>query len=414
MNIFLDTNVFFNDPYLTKGKKPILLRLAKHKDVKLFINQTVYSEVLRKHKVFTDQELKTAVEALSKIKHLFDPKRENVKIDVKIEDIVDDVISHFETLELEEQLKIIPYDVDVLKDVVEMDMYEKEPFIKRLKLTNKKEEVVPYKKKEVRDSIIWYTYKRYIEKNNLENCFFISHNTKDFGAFGAGNTPKGQPYTLHENLSDSSNIIAYRDINDFLSNNAVEIKELFKDKQLHERILSDDFAEQIEEELKGGLATVLVEKHLIEQITQYTESYLSDTLPEEIHDDYYMGGYVEPTYFSDIDNVELIEVMTYGGDISVAVSLEIDVDIDINLYNPAHNDRIDKHQYYATDRVKIEESVIFLLPIDEKKALDVAKFSLRDYVKGIEPRSVDIQIVSRETIEHEDMFNEEDFDEPHR
>ncbi|MGG0545254.1 PIN domain-containing protein [Priestia aryabhattai] len=410
MNIFLDTNVFFGDPFLTRGQKPLLLRLAKHEDVKLFINDTVYKEVLRKHKEFVEQKVKVIEESFGKISSLLRPERDTFDFTIEPEDLLEDVVHHFGNLEAEEQLHIIPYDADVLTDIVEVDMYEKQPFFRYIPVTNHKGEVINFKKKEVRDSIIWYTYQRYIEKNGLEDCYFISHNTKDFGAQGKRKIPKGQPYALHEELAESSNLVAYKEISDFLTHKAAEIKELFKDTQLHERILSEEFADQVEEELKNGLAEELVKTHLTHAITQFTEGYLSDTTPEDIHPDYFMGGYVEANCFGQIDNIKLVEVEVFGGDISVAVSLEVETEVDINLYNPVHDDRHDRHQYYSTDRILVEESVVFLLPLNEEKALDEPNFSLRDYVKDVQPGDVDIEVLQRQTIEHVPMF-EEDYDE---
>lgn len=410
MNIFLDTNAFFGDPFLTRGQKPLLLRLAKHDDVKLFINDTVYKEVLRKHKVFVEEEVKKMEESFDKISSLLRPERDTLEMDIEPEDLLKDLVQHFDNLEAEDQLHIIPYDADVLMDIVEIDMYEKQPFFKYIPVKNHEGKTINFKKKEVRDSIIWYTYQQYIEKNGLEDCYFISHNTKDFGSNEAKRTPRGQPYPLHENLVDSSNLVAYKEISDFFTHKAAEIKELFKDTQLHERILSEEFADQVEQELKAGLAAELVKTHLAHEINQFTESYLSDTLPEDIHADYFMGGYVEANYFGQIDNIELVEVEVFGGDISVAVSVEVETEVDINIYNPVHDDRHDRHQYYSTDTVLVEESVVFLLPLNEEKALDEPNFSLRDYIKDVQPGDVDIEVLRRKTIEHVPMF-EEDYDE---
>ena len=88
MHIFLDTNAIYKDPFLQKGKNRILLQLAKHNDVHLYISKTVYSELLRRHRVFVESELKAANEAISKISPFFRKNRDEVTLNVKAEDLI--------------------------------------------------------------------------------------------------------------------------------------------------------------------------------------------------------------------------------------------------------------------------------------------------------------------------------------
>ncbi|MGG3662951.1 PIN domain-containing protein [Bacillus gobiensis] len=413
MHIFLDTNVFYKDPFLLKGKNAILKRLTKHEDVKMYMNRTVYEEIFRAHKNFLEKQVKAAEESLSKLSPFLSAERDILDVKVDTDELLSDLDTHFNGLVDAEQLDIIPYDADVFTDIVAMDMYEKAPFIKTEQLVDKRDKKVPYKKKEMRDAIIWYTYQRYIEKHNLEECYFISNNVKEFGDVNAKNTPPGEPYGLHPEIAEASNLNSYRNAHDFLTHNADEIKELVTDTDHHSRLLSEDLAEQVEEELKQGLAAELVKKYLTDTILQESENYISEKLPDDIHEEYYMGGYVLPSFFSDIDNIKLQEVDVYGDDITVAVELEVDVDVDIYLYNVSHEGREDKHMYFATDVVKLEESVVFLIPLNNEKEIDTDNFSLRDYIDGMEPRNTNVEIIQRKTIEHTDMFYDEDYDEPH-
>ncbi|PFK69356.1 hypothetical protein COJ21_22455 [Priestia megaterium] len=414
MHIFLDTNVFYKDPFLIKGKNAILKRLAKHQNVKMYMNKTVYEELFRGHKNFLEQQVKAAEDSLSKIMPFLIEGRDILDVKVDTDDLLSDLADHLNELVKTEQLEIIDYDVDVFTDIVAMDMHEKTPFIKQEHLVDKKDKKVTYKKKEMRDAIIWYTYQRYIKKHDLENCYFISNNVKEFGDVNAKNTPAGEPYGLHPEIAEASNLISYRYAYDFLTHNQDEIKELFTDTDHHSLLLSEELAEQVETELEQGLAAELVKEYLTDTIVQESENYISDELPDEIHEDYFIGGYVQPSFLSDIDNIKLEEVDVYGNDISVSVTLEINVDVDIYLYNPGHEGREDKHMYCATDVVELEERVVFLVPLNNEKEIDTDNFSLRNYIKGMEPRNVDVEILQQKTIEHTDMFYDEDYDEPHR
>ncbi|PEM81026.1 hypothetical protein CN558_13520 [Bacillus wiedmannii] len=82
MNIFLDSNILFKDPYLEKGLNKTLNRLARHEDVKLFINKVVYMEVLRGHKTFLENEIKSVNTALKRMNPYLNSEK-NVSRDSK-------------------------------------------------------------------------------------------------------------------------------------------------------------------------------------------------------------------------------------------------------------------------------------------------------------------------------------------
>ncbi|RCX18959.1 uncharacterized protein DUF4935 [Bacillus sp. AG236] len=412
MNIFLDTNVIYTDPFFLRGKNAVLRRLAMHEDVKLFVNQTVYSEVFRGHKTFVEKQVKAAEEALSKLMPYLNKERETLDVKIDQEDLLEDLKDHFTRLEEDGQLVIVPYDIDVLQNIVEVDMHEKAPFIKKEQLTNKGGQKVTYIRKEMRDAIIWYSYQQYIEKNDLEECYFISNNTREFGDVNANQTPDGEPYPLHPEIAENSKLIAYQKPKDFLMHNGEQIKELFKDTSYHTKLLTEELAEHVEQELNEGLAAELIREHLKEEIIQQTENYLADKMPVDIHRDYFMGGYIYPSFLSDVNDIKFQEVDVYGKVITVSVTLEMDVDVDIYLYNPIREGGDDKHEYCATDVLKVEEMVTFLLPLNTDKELDSDNFSLREYIEGIEPSNVDVEIIALETVEHASMFEkEEDYDE---
>ncbi|MGX9161980.1 PIN domain-containing protein [Priestia megaterium] len=405
MNIFLDSNVFHTDPFLQKGEKPILLRLAQHEDVKLFINETVYSEVERHHKSFLEREIKSAQDALSKLTPFLNKDRETMDISINFKNLMDDFSDFFQELGTEEQMAIIGYDADVLKHIVKMDMYEEVPFIKQEIITNKQGDKVTKKKKEMRDAIIWYSIQEYIEKNTLEDCYFISNNIKEFGADGASKTPQEEPYPLHPAIAEKSKITAaYRNVHDFLTHNSETVKELFTDTSLHSRILSGDLLEQVEKELKDGLAEQLVENFLTNEIIQHTHDYILEKDPDDIHSDYFMGGYVDPESHGQITDIGLQDVDVYGESITVSIDLEVEMDVDIYLYNPVYDDKEEKFQFYGTDTVTVAENVIFLIPLNESKEIDSTNFSLQEYIDGQEPGNVNVEIIEMKTTTHEEMF----------
>lgn len=411
MNIFLDTNVFYKDPFLTKGKKRILLMLAKHKDVKLYVSKVVYAELLRAHIEFLEKELKNAKEAFVKLSPFLNEKREKFIIEINLDDLISDFNDTFDALQGEDQLEIIDYDVNVLEKIVEIDMYGKTPFIKREELTNKKGEKVAFNKKEIRDAIIWYSYQQYIEKNKLEECYFVSNNTKEFGATGSKNSPKDEPYPLHPEINENCKMTAYRTVHDFLTHKDEQVKDAFMDKDLHSNILSSELFEKVVEELRIGFAEELINQFFIDEILSETSSYLSSKQPNEVHADYFMQGYVDPLLFGNITDMRLNEVDIFGDSITVSVDIDVEMEVDIYLYNPVYDNKDEKFQNYATDMVKVTESVVFLLPMDTEKELDVDNFTLRKYIEGNEPDYLNIEMIECENIDHTDLFRDEEYEE---
>jgi len=405
MNIFLDTNAIFRDPFFTKGKNRILIKLAKHDEVKLFLSKTVYSELLRAHRVFLEKEMSTASEALKKISPFVDKNLSDTINNLNIEDLIKDFITRFKEFQEAEQIEIIEYDGDVLERIVEADMYNKAPFIKKVEFIDNNKQSVSYMKKEIRDAILWYSYQLFIEKHELEDCYFISSNVKEFRAPGAKKNTKEHPYLLHPEIEGNIEITAYKNIHDFITHNENHVKAL------HSEVLTEDLLDKIETELDEGLAKEIINDYFKEEIVSETNRLLSEKQPENLHDDYFVGGYIHPSIDGEISNICLNEIEVYGDDITIAVDIDVDMEVEIYLYNPVHDDRYDKFQYQATDTIRVTESLVFLIPIDTEKDLDAQRFSLREYIKEIKPDNLNVEFIQLKNIDHVDMFPEEDFEE---
>jgi hypothetical protein len=212
---------------------------------------------------------------------------------------------------------------------------------------------------------------------------------------------------LHPKISNN-NLIAYKTVHDFLVHHDEKVKELFY--ELHSIKLSEELFDKLYEELNEGLAKELVTKLFTEEIISETQQYLSEFQPDDIHDDYFMGGYVSPFMYGQVNNIQLNEVDIYGGNITVAVDLEVEMDVEVYLYNPTHDDRSDKFQSAATDTLEVQESVIFLIPINVDKELDEDTISLKEYIKGTEIGNLNVAIIATNNIDHTDMFRVRDYE----
>ncbi|RAN91499.1 hypothetical protein B5P41_04580 [Bacillus sp. SRB_28] len=407
MNIFIDSNILYKDPFLTKGYNKVLNSLSKHEDVTLFISKAVYMEVLRGYEDFLEEQLKIANEIQNKLSPYLLKNKHKFIIDAKLEDFSQDFEDQYQQLQKENKLRIIDFDKDVLHSVIETDMYEKSPFIKKNEMKNKGGETIRFKKKEIRDAIIWYSYKIFIQKNDLEDCYFISNNTNDFGDKNAKKVPENAPYTLHPELNENIAITPYKSIKGFILHNDREVKALFEElENRHLSILSESLSDKIKEELDNGFADTLINRYFIEPILSETQDFLSDKQPEDIHSDYFMGGYIDPD-MGDITKIQVYDIEFYGGEIIITVDIEVDMHVDVYLYNPVHDSRNDQYEYYATDIVKVEESIVFVIPINIEKEINEEIFSFEEYIDGFEPDNLGIEFIQCTNIDHTEMFPEE-------
>ncbi|MFJ8458191.1 PIN domain-containing protein [Lysinibacillus xylanilyticus] len=387
MNIFLDSNAFYKDPFLTKGKNHILLKLAGIEDVKLYINKTVYEELYRAHKNLLKKEIGMINESYTRISPFLQNEKQQL-IAESIDELMSDFKSRFKVFHENDALEIIDYDADVLEHIVKIDMDKVAPFMLE-------------DKKSIRDAIIWYSYMVFIKKNELEDCYFISNNHKEFGAEGSKKI-SGKPYPLHPNIVEDMNLTAYKNIYDFITHKDDEIKDLY------EQLISDKLLDSIKEELEEGLLQEIMADYFVYEIVNQTDDYISNLDVERIHSDFFIGGYASPSD-GEIKRISLQDVEVYGNDITVSVNIEIECSAEIYLYNPGHDDRRDKFEYCTTDILRVEENAVFIIHFDTDKIIDMENFSLKEYIEGNEPCNLDIEFIHMENIEHEDMYHEEDY-----
>ncbi|MEW4206772.1 hypothetical protein Q0O28_28660 [Bacillus thuringiensis] len=150
----------------------------------------------------------------------------------------------------------------------------------------------------------------------------------------------------------------------------------------------------------------------VAQIYEETQGFISNKQPNDIHDDYFMAGYIDPNIYPEILNVQVAEIDIYGGALTVALDIEVDADVDVYLFNQGYEDIDEKFKYYSTDTIKVEESIIFIIPINTEQELIEKKFSLKEYIGDVEPNNLNIEFIGWTNIRHEDMFSKEpDYEE---
>lgn len=206
MNIFLDSNIFYRDPFMSRGSLKMLIDNVKKYDWKVYITDVVYKEVLNNYEVELNNINAEIVRVKKNIEKLLLPHHLE-EIDVCSE--VKKLKERFNELLGNKQIIILYTDSSMLEEVVNRAIKRIKPFSKN--------------KDEFRDCLIWLTYAQKVERDHLRNCFFINKNTSDFY-----DESKSR---LHKDLlNDTKRIVVYQGINEFLDG----------EKGLIDRSLSND------------------------------------------------------------------------------------------------------------------------------------------------------------------------------
>lgn len=217
MNFFLDTNILFKDPFLLTNFNRQLLELVRtSKELELPDEDTLDEFGLTSD--FVDEEFSIYISSVvfeEAKNHYFKKVKDRFK---QLNEINKDITWYMNTSEVadfsftEEQCKerfdqyynelinadivtILPPYNEITQDLIQLAIQKKEPFFNN-------------EKNEFRDAVIWLTYAKFSEENDLENCFFITDNVNDFSRKSdRGSTP----IPLHPELRNvSDKFIMYR------------------------------------------------------------------------------------------------------------------------------------------------------------------------------------------------------------
>lgn len=208
MNIFLDTTVFYDDPFLKKPfNKQLLFLSEKNSEFKVYISKVVLAEAERHYKVKLKEELKRINEAELFLKTL--PIDNAITIStLSAEKYANKFMEYYNDLDKCEIINIVNYNNDMLPELVRRSVNRVKPF------TDKKEEF--------RDAIIWLSYAALAEQEDLTKCYLITNNVSDYAkngdlhpdmkqdserfkliknTFGLFQLPELMPYTTNYELS---------------------------------------------------------------------------------------------------------------------------------------------------------------------------------------------------------------------
>ncbi|GAA0240455.1 hypothetical protein GCM10008921_25960 [Metaclostridioides mangenotii] len=131
MNIFLDTNIIFNDPFLRRGKLSVLNELSMLDDSTIYLSKAVVAELKRGHLNFINENLEIVKRKSGNLNtNLFD-KSKHIDVKVDLDYFNEQFDTRIESMVNQGMIKIVPYYLEVLDEIVRIDMYEVLPFVQK-------------------------------------------------------------------------------------------------------------------------------------------------------------------------------------------------------------------------------------------------------------------------------------------
>ncbi|HWK55743.1 MAG TPA: PIN domain-containing protein [Parapedobacter sp.] len=191
LNVFLDTNILFGDPYL-KTSNQILLKLREAEKINIFVSEVVLSELceLQKSRLFSiDKEIKSQYALLRQISE----HKTNLKFSINPDHLTENLIDFYRR-HLRNKVTIIPRNNDIFDKITDSAIKKEPPFFQN--------------RNEFKDAMIWYCYAFYATKRSLKNCVFVSNNVRDFSI-------SKESHILHPSLAGSWQVTWFRSLRDF-------------------------------------------------------------------------------------------------------------------------------------------------------------------------------------------------------
>lgn len=183
MHFFLDSTLFQNgkDVFLNNRLSREFLNICKQQNFPIYLSSVVIDEIRRQYHEFISSQIKNVKSAVGAFNTIPGIRSKDVVVP-EIGEAMQAFERYFKSLHEEEIVYIVPYSNEFLPELIHRSIHRIKPFTEA--------------KQEFRDAVIWFSYAKLAEEQQLDNCFLISNNTSDYLNKG------GQ---IHEDLAERSN-----------------------------------------------------------------------------------------------------------------------------------------------------------------------------------------------------------------
>ena len=320
MNIFLDTTLLFQDPFLKNNSNRLLINLVKRSKGIIWVSSVVLDEArehLRKNIEKTNRELEKLTNDISKISK----SKVELLSPIDIISAQNEFDNFFNELQNENLVYVVEPNNSHMPEIVHRAIIRKKPFAEN--------------RSEFRDAVIWLSYAELINSNNLTQNYFITNNVTDFYDINKVN--------IHPELvSDITLPIKMaKQANDVLIDFGDIIFEAVENEQLRLNLLnSNELVKEVHSEF-----------------SYIVQGYFEDFVYSRYYSQHVINGYydnVELIMFlvKNIDKIELTKV-----DNDTFANGEMTFEIEIGLLNFNNNNS-------SIDRFTLKETFLSLVTVE--------------------------------------------------
>jgi len=352
MNIFLDSNILFPDPFFKENFARNFLKTIKEIDGKIFISNVVYQEVINNYKREFKKRRKTFGEAHFELNKIVVTSVEHTFKDDEF--YLSELIDFYQNMIKDGHLIIIPHtEFDMFNEIVQRALNNKKPF--------------DYQKEEFKDTVIWLTYSKYVEKHGISG-YFLSNNTKEFYA--------SDKESIHPDLlADTERLVPYKSIEKFLTSNSDNIKDLITEKE-EERSFTK-LLNWANSNLNESYVEKVIKEEFMEELQSELSFYIDDLSEVEINN-------IINDYRYNLSKLESITLLNtslntfereiYGSEIIIYGSLDVKHFVSLYLWNLIRDKG--ESPYFPIGNETITHTIEFTFSINGE--LNAANFEVKD------------------------------------
>jgi PIN domain len=374
MNIFLDSNILYSDPFFQDNFSRKFLDTIKEANGKIFMSSVVYQEVLNNYKRELKKRRRAFGEGFYDLNKLLLSKFENT---FKGDDYyLDEIEKYYRGLIDSGYIEIISHtEFDMFNEIVERALNNKKPF--------------DYQKEEFKDTVIWLSYAKYVESKKIKG-FFLSNNTKEFYS--------GDKKSLHPDLfKDTQRLTPYKSIENFMTSEKDFIQEQIRLNMEEEQQLEILF-EWARKNLRKRYVESLISENFIDKLQNELSYYVDNLSGMDLN-----RLTQTPDDYSKAESLEVLKVKLstyerefYVPEIVIYGSLDVNHYISLYAWNSFRDKGEDPYFHVGTDT--IYHTVEFTFTID-------INFQAGNFeVKDIETKLNNSHINSDNLANPEDVF----------
>ncbi|MGG4499083.1 PIN domain-containing protein [Brevibacillus reuszeri] len=250
MNVFLDSNILFSDPFFKGNFERNFLTTLKNINGKLYLSDVVYKETINNYRREVKKRRKKYSSAYGHLIKILSSVPAYTLQDDEIH--VQELITFYDELQELGLLVIVEHNqFDIFSKIVNRAIDNKKPFADG--------------KEEFKDTVIWLSYAHFVEDKSLSDCFFITNNSSEF--FNSTKTE------LHPDLlEDTSSIKGYLSIEAFMTAESELISEA-NEEAYFEKILDLGGSEKVRSmSYIGDLVREYFTETINQEVSEYIES----------------------------------------------------------------------------------------------------------------------------------------------